>query len=149
MGLLSSTIALLGTSEANPSHHEHYYRALLYRSKSSRTYTCSLLSPLTNFSVPLACKVAATSCVILLEPSAVNSAKMIATPLKAMVDRNTVWYASAVAPLYAAVPTARMVSFRPGTSSNEPVAYAPRKSGTEDSGRPAATRAGGTWLGMV
>lgn len=76
----------------------------------------------------------------------------MASPLKAMVERKTVRYASAEACLYAAVPASRIVEFSPGTAakaSGVPVVYAVRNEGTEDSGSPADTSAGGTWAGMV
>lgn len=81
-----------------------------------------------------------------------KKAKIIATPLNAIVERKTVRYASAEACLYAVVPTVRIVEFKPGIAaraSAEPLAYAVRNEDTEEAGRPADISAGGTWAGMV
>jgi hypothetical protein len=74
---------------------------------------------------------------------------MIATPLKAIVDRKTVRYASAEACLYAVVPAARIFGLKPSTDEKLPVAYDVKNVATDDAGNPADTSADGTWAGMV
>jgi len=65
------------------------------------------------------------------------------------VVKKTVEYASALAVLYAVVPTARIESVKPGTPVKLPVVKPCKKAVTEEAGLPAAMTAGGTMAGTV
>lgn len=68
-----------------------------------------------------------------------------------MLLKKTVRYASAFACLYASAPAAMMSGVTPGTFSKAvaPTAKAAMKDGMELAGKPAESKAGGTWLAIV
>ena len=77
---------------------------------------------------------------------------MIAIPLNAIDDRNTVLYASALATCYALIPVASMSVVMPGTAAKAagvPTVMAFKKAATDVAGRPAVIKNGGTWAGIV
>lgn len=69
--------------------------------------------------------------------------------VKAIEVRKTVEKASELAHWYAFTPAAMIVCEIPGTLSKSPVGMTEMKSGILLAGRPASTRAGGTWPAIV
>lgn len=110
------------------------------------------ISPPSSFLFLLPLKITATSPVIFSSTFGAQKLTTTATPLNAIVVKNTVLYASALAYVYARCPTARISGVKPLTALNPagvPNVSALKNEGTLEAGRPACTRAGGTWEGMV